>query len=293
MTSVVRQRSSSLRQSLLALGCAFVLAVPLGVVYGEHSSTDEGHSSGHSGGESGGHSGGKSSGHGSGKGPRHKGHASGAHDKGDVRDTTTEQFGGGHGLSGHHSVPEGIGRYGSDRPTSDDFGRARFWEGWDDDDGSSDDPSDDTPPDDVVDTDTTVPGAGGGESLSARLVLDAPQRCDDVISGAFVKNQYVQPNITRLYGAYRYIDAAAPQILSVRESLLMGNVQLELSRPAENPELLGIYFALISPSDLSADTVRAIGDELCTPLAIHYANDIVRIANERRHSLQDPVSLSN
>lgn len=129
MTSVVLERSSSLRQSLLALGCALVLAVPLGVVYGEHSSTDEGHSSGHSGGESGGHSGGKSSGHGSGKGPRHKGHASGAHDKGDVRDTTTEQFGGGHGLSGHHSVPEGIGRYGSDRPTSDDFGRARFWGG--------------------------------------------------------------------------------------------------------------------------------------------------------------------
>jgi hypothetical protein len=288
MTSVVLQRSSSFRRSLLALGCALVLAVPLGVVYGEHSSTDVGHSSGHSGGESGRHSGGKSSGHGSGKGPRHKGHASGAHDKGDVRDTTTEQFGGGHGLSGHHSVPEGVGRYGSDRPTSDEFGRVRFWGGWGDADGPSDDPSDD-----VVDAEIIVPGAGGGESLSARLVLDAAQRCDDVISGAFVRNQYVQPNITRLYGAYRYIDTAAPQILPVRESLLMGNVQLELSRSTENPELLGIYFALISPPELSADTVQAIGNELCTPLTIHYANDIVRIANERRYSLQDPVSLSN
>jgi|LauGreDrversion4_2_1035121.scaffolds.fasta_scaffold106049_2 hypothetical protein len=287
MSSIVIQSSSWFRQSLLALGCALVVAVPLGAVYGEHSSTDEGHASGHSGGESGGHSGGKSSGHGSGKGPRHKGHSSGAHVKGDAPNTTSEQFGGGHGLSGHHSVPEGIGRYGSDRSTSDDFGRVRFWGGW------SNPLDDGPPPGDLVDAEPIVPGAGGGESISARVALDAAQRCDDVISGVALRNQYVQPNITRLYGAYQFIDPKAPRILRIRESLLMGNVQLELSRPIENPELLGIYFALVSPSELSADTVQAIGDELCTPLTIKYANEIVRIANEQRQSLQDPVSFSN
>lgn len=255
----------------------------------------EGHDSG--GHTSGGHTGGKggskgghdSGGHDSGGGSeekghgtrlQHKGHSSGQHGSGSSH-SGSERFGGGSGLRGNAQVPEGIGRYG-EGAAGNEQGRTRYWGGWTLPEGPTE------PPQDPVITTTStdlVPGSGGGQSVSARSVLDGATRCEGVTPGMAPAQQFSGSNLLRLNTARGVVDPELAASGKIASPFLMGNLQEELIKAAPNAELAGTYLGLIAKAPVTADAVKKISFQLCARINDAQAKEIADIAETQRKTL--------